>query len=147
LARASTPVKFVVEQCWTLLGEYRGRIWYCRRVRRTSGQRASVNFDGAWALQREETHGDVVGFVHTHPDGPASPSDRDVRTMRAWCSAFGKPLLCVIASPDTVRGYRFSNDESADKALETVETFPRGVVIGVDADGSKVPSRSDLPRR
>jgi len=125
----------VAEQCWSLLGKRRGRIWYCRRVRHSSGERASVRFDGVWVLQREETHGDVVGFLHTHPDGPAAPSNRDLRTMRAWCSAFGKPLLCVIASPATLCGFRFDDDESPGIALGVVEMFPRGVMIGVDADG------------
>jgi proteasome lid subunit RPN8/RPN11 len=134
LARASAILRSEVEQCWTLLGQHRGRIWHCRRVRQSSGERASVRFDGAWVLEREETHGDVAGFLHTHPDGPTSPSERDVRTMRAWCAAFGKPLLCLIASPDGVRGYRF-DDESVGEELEVVEMFPRGVVIGVDASG------------
>ena len=136
MARTSPPLSLVVEQCWTLLGRRRGRVWCCRRVRRASGERVSVRFDGAWALRREETHGDVVGFLHTHPDGPTSPSGRDVRTMRAWCGAFGKPLLCLIASPEPgVRGFRFDDDESSGCELEVVELFLRGVVIGVDADG------------
>jgi proteasome lid subunit RPN8/RPN11 len=135
LARASTTLKSVVEQCWTLLGQRRGRIWFCRRVRPSSGERTSVRFDGAWVLEREEAHGDVLGFLHTHPDGPPSPSGRDVRTMRAWCAAFGKPLLCLIATPECIRSYRFDDDESRGEELELVELFPRGVVIGVDADG------------
>ena len=135
MARASAAVKPIVEQCWTLVGERRGRIWHCRRVRRSSGERASVHFDGAWVLEREETHGDVVGFLHTHPDGPHSPSARDLRTMRAWCSAFGKSLLCLIESPLGLAGYRFDNDESIGEAIAMVEKFPRGVVIGVDGDG------------
>jgi proteasome lid subunit RPN8/RPN11 len=135
LARASATLKPAVEQCWTLLGERRGRVWFCRRTRRTSGERVSVRFDGAWALRREEDRGDVVGFLHTHPDGPASPSGRDVRTMRAWCIAFGKPLVCLIQSPDGLRGYRFDDDGSTGEALAIVEAFPRGVVIGVDAHG------------
>lgn len=134
MADPSATLKPVVEQCWTLLGQRRGRIWFCRRVRHSSGERTSVEFDGDWVLKREEKHGDVVGFLHTHPDGPASPSGRDVRTMRAWCIAFGKPLLCLIASPTGVRGYRF-DAESTGEELEVVELFPRGVVIGVDADG------------
>jgi proteasome lid subunit RPN8/RPN11 len=104
-------------------------------VQPSGGDRASVRFDGARVLRREESHGDVVGFFHTHPDGPATPSQRDVRTMRAWCGAFGKPLVCLIACPDGVRGYRFDDDTSAGLSLETVELFPRGVVIGVEADG------------
>jgi proteasome lid subunit RPN8/RPN11 len=144
LARASTTLKpeavkpealkSLVEQCWILLGARRGRIWLCRRARRSSGERCSVPFDGAWVLEREETRGDVVGFLHTHPDGPALPSERDVRTMRAWRRAFGKPLLCVIAAPDGLRAFRFDNDESTGAALAAVEMFPRGVVIGVDAN-------------
>ena len=135
MARASQTLEPCVEQCWTLLGQRRGRVWLCRRVQRVRGERARVRFDGAWALEREESHGDVVGFLHTHPDGPASPSQRDVRTMRAWCIAFGKPLLCVIAGPDGLRGYRFDSDESAGDVLPIIEAFPRGVVIGVDAHG------------
>jgi proteasome lid subunit RPN8/RPN11 len=135
LASASQALTPIVEQCWTLLGERRGCIWLCRRVRHSRGERASVGFDGAWVLEREESRGDVVGFLHTHPDGPATPSDRDVRTMRAWCAAFGKPLLCLIADPDGLRGYRFDNDESTGVPLELAAAFPRGVVIGVDGDG------------
>lgn len=55
--------------------------------------------DWAWALAREETHGDVVGFWHTHVRGIGSqPSPRDLATMRAWCMALGKPLICVITA-------------------------------------------------
>jgi proteasome lid subunit RPN8/RPN11 len=128
-------VKAAVEHCWTLLGERRGRIWLCRRVQPSQGERTSVRFDGARVLEREETHGDVVGFLHTHPDGPASPSERDVRTMRAWCGAFGKPLLCLIDGPDGLRGFRFDDGESFGRELQVAATFRRGVVIGVDADG------------
>jgi proteasome lid subunit RPN8/RPN11 len=135
LARASPALTAVVERCWVLLGERRGRTWLCRRARPERGDRASVRFDGLWVLGREEDRGDVVGFLHTHPDGPATPSTRDVRTMRAWCLAFGKPLLCLIDSPAGLRGYRFGDDESTGVPLAVVQAFPRGVVIGVDADG------------
>ena len=53
---------------------------------------------------------------------------------------FGKPLLCLIASPEGLGGYRFEDDESGGIELELVEVFPRGVVIGVEADGKQVPS-------
>jgi len=65
---------------------------------------------------------------------------RDERTMHAWCSSFGKPLLCLILSPQGLRGYRFENDESDGVELELVEVFPRGIVIGVEVDGEQVPS-------
>ena len=127
------------EQYWTLVGTRRGRIWYAKRVDRQSGTAVRVSFDGAEVLRREEQRGDVLGFFHTHPDGPLQPSSRDVRTMRAWCSAFGKPLLCVIASPEGTAGFRFEDDVSEGVALATVEVFPRGVLIGVEADGRQVP--------
>jgi proteasome lid subunit RPN8/RPN11 len=124
-----------VERFWTLLGHRRGRIWYARRVLPTAGERLSVRFDAAWVLAREERRGDVLGFYHTHPDGPPRPSRRDLRTMRAWCSAFGKPLLCLIASPEGLAAYRFEDDLSGGERLTVVEEFPRGVVVGVQADG------------
>ena len=77
----------------------------------------------------------MLGFFHTHPDGVPAPSRRDIRTMRAWCGAFGKSLLCVIACPEGLRGYRFDGDESVGVQLELVQLFPRGVMIGVDSDG------------
>jgi proteasome lid subunit RPN8/RPN11 len=104
------------------------------------GERTRVAFDGGWVLAREERRHDVLGFFHTHPDGPTGPSRRDVRTMRAWCSAFGKPLLCLIGSPEGVRGFRFEDGEANGNELAAVEVFPRGVVIGVDDDGRQVSS-------
>ncbi len=128
------------ERCWTLLGRRRGRIWYARRARPATGDRSSVSFDGGWVLAREERRRDVVGFLHTHPDGPARPSRRDVRTMRAWCRAFGKPLLCLIASPAGLHGYRFADGDAGGVELAAVEVFPRGIVIGVEPDGGHVSS-------
>jgi proteasome lid subunit RPN8/RPN11 len=121
-----------VETCWVLVGERRGRVWRCRRLRPTRGEPSQVAFDGPAALAREERRGDVVGFYHTHPGGPPRPSRRDVRTMRAWASAFGKPLVCLIESDGKLAGWRFNDDESAGVAMAAVERFPRGVVIAVD---------------
>src|SRR5262249_18019528 len=120
------------EDCWILVGQRRGRIWFGRRLRSTSGDRTSVEFDGAWVLEREEKRHDVIGFFHTHPDGPDAPSSRDVRTMRAWTDSFGKPLICVISTPARVRGFRFDSFEAGAAPLSLVESFPRGVMIGVD---------------
>lgn len=128
-------MKPFAERCWTLIGQRRGRIWFARRVRPTAGEFASVRFDGSWVLHREETRGDVIGFYHTHPDGPPTPSNRDLRTMRAWCSSFGKPLLCCIESPQGIAGYRFDGDDSNGVPMKWIELFPRGVIIGVDSDG------------
>lgn len=118
-----------------LVGLRKSRVWYARRMGRCLGKPASVEFDGASVLAREEGRHDVVGFLHTHPSSPAVPSQRDLDTMRAWVGAFGKPLLCVIAGTTGLCGYRFDTDQSQGRRLETVEFFPRGIVIGVD-DGA-----------
>jgi proteasome lid subunit RPN8/RPN11 len=107
---ASTHVTTrTVEQCWILIGTHDGEIgWHFRRRCQTSGEVASVEAAWVWALEREERLGDVVGFFHTHPGGAgAEPSSRDMRTMRAWCSALGKPLLCVITDGKQLNGYIF----------------------------------------
>ncbi len=140
MGRASPrSVTTTVEQYGTLVGRRRGRIWFTRRVQFCEGNATSVPFDGLGVLKREESRGDVLGFFHTHPDGPPLPSKRDVRTMRAWCSAFGKPLLCVIASPEGLAGFRFEDDGSSGAELAMVELFPRGVLIGVESDARQVP--------
>jgi hypothetical protein len=118
-----------------LVGQRRGCIWYARRVRGCGGEPDRVCFDGPWVLQREERRQDVVGFYHTHPGLPARPSRRDVRTMRAWCSAFGKPLLCIIAGAEGIRAFRFEDDTSSGVELAAVKLFPHGIVIGVEANG------------
>ena len=105
------------EKCWVLVGKQtkRRRAWVAKKRRRTVGSPTSVEADWRWVLARDESHGDVVGFFHTHPDGAGTrPSARDIRTMGAWSSALGKPLLCLIADGETVSGYVFANDESAN---------------------------------
>jgi hypothetical protein len=105
-----------VEESWAL-----GRgTWRAQRVRYGSGEPATVTADGAWAVRREESRGDVVGFMHTHPMGGMQPSRRDVRTMRAWCDASGKRLLCVIATPDAIAAWRFDDWRSDGVRLARV---------------------------
>lgn len=138
---ASPSAAAAVEQCWVLVGSRRSRVWLGRRLRPSTGARSCVAFDGPWVLEREERHRDVIGFLHTHPDGPTQPSQRDVRTMRAWCSAFGKPLVCLILAPTGLCGFRFDDDESSGVELQIVESFPRGVVVAVEC--AKPPSGDD----
>jgi hypothetical protein len=58
--------------------------------------------------------------------------------MRAWCSSFGKSLLCLIDSPAERRGYCFA-EGGGYRELALVEVFPRGVVVGVETDDEQVP--------
>jgi proteasome lid subunit RPN8/RPN11 len=92
-----------------------------------------VDADWSWTLSREEKEGDVMGFYHTHPDGfGAQPSRRDIRTMQAWCSALGKPLLCLIAEeskPGIPKGYVFTSDEHPGQPVESISEKKTGVYL------------------
>jgi len=80
-----------------------------RLVKKTLGNAALVEFDWQWALRREEKRGDIIGFWHTHPDGTLEPSKRDLKTMQAWISCFGKPLFCVIQNASHETAYLVSS--------------------------------------
>jgi proteasome lid subunit RPN8/RPN11 len=134
------------EESWVLVGFHRNAIWFGEPMRYRRGAISSVSFDAAWVLAREEKKRDVIGFLHTHPMGGLAPSTRDVRTMRAWCDAFGKPLVCVIRTPTSADAWRFDDFESDGVRLDSLELFARNAVIGVDKYGWKVSSRTDLPR-
>jgi proteasome lid subunit RPN8/RPN11 len=105
-------------------------------MRPTRGKPTSVEFDADWVLGREESKGDVIGFYHTHPGGPPAPSQRDLKTMRAWSACFGKPLLCLIESDGKLAAYRFDNDQSNGVCI-ACELLPRGIVVAFDVDGDK----------
>jgi proteasome lid subunit RPN8/RPN11 len=106
-------------------------------VRPTRGRRVDVAFDGRWVLGREERRGDVVGFYHTHPDGPTTPSDRDLRTMRAWVGSFGKPMLCIIECGGLPTAYRFDDDRSSGVRLQACERLPGNIVTANDSKKRK----------
>jgi proteasome lid subunit RPN8/RPN11 len=95
------------EICFVLLGEFNNGICHAKLSWRRSGSHSSVQFDGNRVLDREEKYGDVVGFYHTHPEGFVQPSDRDVRTMGAWCFSFGKPLICAVGTSAGVQAWLF----------------------------------------
>jgi proteasome lid subunit RPN8/RPN11 len=116
-----------VERCWVLIGWQDGELtWRFRRRSQSSGEAASVEANWEWALRREERYGDVVGFFHTHPHGDPQPSSRDIRTMRAWRSAFGKPLLCLIAAGKVLNGYVFADDDCQAVEVENIIKGERG---------------------
>jgi proteasome lid subunit RPN8/RPN11 len=100
------------EHCWVLLGSVRENLWFGRRAKMTRGAPCSVDFNADYVINREETKGDVIGWLHTHPGMIASPSNRDHRTMKAWVLALGHPLVCAIAGVDGLRAYWYMDDES-----------------------------------
>ena len=125
------------EEAWVLTGRRRGGVWLVRRWRRSVGKPAEVSADDGWAFAREEAHGDLAGFLHTHPDGTDRPSSRDVRTMRAWCDMSGRPMLCLIRlgprRADRVVGFRFDDHACGGVPIARVEVFDRGMIVCVEA--------------
>ena len=120
------------EKSAILIGHRQGNIWNGRLRQFQSGEPASVEFDWEWVFTREDRYGDVLGFYHTHPAGLTTPSGRDVRTMRAWVSCLGKPLLCVIKSYKNLSAYVFETDEDDGSPLAEIQRFPRNVIVGVN---------------
>jgi proteasome lid subunit RPN8/RPN11 len=119
------------EEAAVLIGHRRDDIWHGRLRQRWTGGASSVAFDWSWVLEREERYGDVIGFYHTHPAGLATPSQRDVRTMRAWVSCLGKPLLCLIGCADRLTATLFESDLDDGQPVSQVACFPRRFVVVV----------------
>ncbi len=117
----------MVEECGVLVGTREDEAWLVSRQELASGSATAVEADWAWALHREETCGDVMGFWHSHPAGAGvQPSERDRRTMRAWCSALGNPLLCLVAEGEAVGGQVFADDLAEGEPVSMVEEIAPG---------------------
>jgi hypothetical protein len=122
------------EISYVLVGQRRYRVWCGRLRQRQVGAPSSVEVDWAWILGREERHGDLLGFFHTHPSGLGLPSQRDERIMRVWVSCLGKPLLCLIAAGQTLAAYKYVHDEDCGHRLPIVERLPWNLIIAVDKE-------------
>jgi hypothetical protein len=138
--------RFVCEVAFVLVGGTSAGIWHVRMIWRAKGSAASVDFDWRRVLAREEKSGDVLGFYHSHPPGLSRPSGRDDKTMTAWSSCFGKPLLCLIDDGGTVGGWIYdaaANQESDHSTLEVykIVRFPRNWFVAIerpDIDDSRL---------
>ena len=133
------------EQCWILVGENRDDLWWGKRVQRTEGEPCLVQFDPYYVLERDEKYGDVVGFIHTHPNFSAHYSGRDDLTMKAWVACLGKPLVCCIVGSDGLRAWWYENDE--DRPEEFDSAAVEGLVFGVtpyEIIDREVPLPSDI---
>lgn len=119
-----------VERSWVLVGQAEGQGWRVRACRVSSGQPHQVEADWRWALAREEARGDVAGFLHTHPPGGTTqPSARDHETMKAWCSAFGKPLLCLIRCGRKLSAWLFTPTDTSPQPLTALRVSPNHYLI------------------
>ncbi len=65
-----------------------------------------VEFDYQIAYECEDDPNiEIAGFFHTHPYGANYQSSTDVDTMRGWCQCFGRPLICIIDSGNSIQGW------------------------------------------
>jgi len=106
------------EECWVIVGKQNEKHWRGRRTRYSSGDPAKVNFDPLWVENREDTKGDIVGFMHTHPNTFAYPSITDHNTMKSWVMYFGRPMLCMISGTDGLRSWWFMDHETNTAPIE-----------------------------
>lgn len=97
------------EECWVLRGRQGRWFWNAKYDRYTVGQPATVAFDYEYVYRNEKN---IIGWIHTHPHWPASPSSTDNATMKAWVCALGRPLLCCILGTDGLRAHWYLDDES-----------------------------------
>jgi proteasome lid subunit RPN8/RPN11 len=141
-----TKTKCRVEQCFILKGRHQGRAWIGWMLDETRGTPVAVDFDATKVMEIEERTGHIIGFYHTHPNMSACPSSTDIRTMRAWVSCFGKPLICVIHGSDGLHSFLFRTDESSGKRLYHTELMDGKVILGVE-HGRCPCSRKALSRR
>ncbi|MBX9668702.1 MAG: Mov34/MPN/PAD-1 family protein [Candidatus Obscuribacterales bacterium] len=117
---------------YILLGEKINGIWHAKMTWRRTGSPVSVDFDWQKVMDREETRGDVVGFFHTHPKGLNSPSARDKKTMNAWSTCFGKPLLCLIDDGHGTYGWIYNAQDETVSTVNKTAIFRRKVVVAVE---------------
>ncbi len=132
MINSATASRVSCEIGYVLLGETRDGIWHARMMWRRTGSPASVDFDWQRVMDREETRGDVVGFFHTHPMGFNSPSARDNKTMNAWSTCFGKPLLCLIDDGNGTNGWIYDAHEERVTKASKIAVFRRKVIVAVE---------------
>ena len=96
-----------------LIGQVEGLNWWARSLGdNAEGSPGQVAFNYQRAYDRDLSHGDVIGFYHTHPNTIAHPSQTDYRTMGAWTVCFGRPLVCLIEGVDGLKCHWFIDDET-----------------------------------
>jgi proteasome lid subunit RPN8/RPN11 len=141
--KVKTKTHIENEQCWILVGKRQGSFWQCAMVEPTTGTPTEVEFSFESVLKRDESLGDIVGFLHTHPSGSLDPSRKDVETMRAWTSCLGRPLICMIACDEAIEAFLFMDDECDGWRLSAAEHLNDQTVIVCDRRLSKLENQHD----
>jgi hypothetical protein len=96
-----------------MIGKVFGRYWIARSLGDDAeGNPGQVGFNWKKIDERETSHGDIVGFYHTHPHCAGQPSSTDYKTMGTWTVSFGRPLLCLIEGTDGLNANWFKDDET-----------------------------------
>lgn len=96
-----------------MVGMIVGRYWFARSLGDDAeGNPGQVGFNWKKIDDRETSHGDIVGFYHTHPHCAGQPSFTDYKTMGTWTVSFGRPLLCLIEGTDGLNANWFKDDET-----------------------------------
>ena len=114
-----------IEHCWLIEGRklpfgFLGKLRYLG-----SGQTHEVQFGWSEICDQEDQLGNVIGFLHTHPNTNARPSQTDLATMNAWVSAFGKSLICGIDGVDGLKSFLFSPNEAEPTPVECIRIEQR----------------------
>jgi proteasome lid subunit RPN8/RPN11 len=102
---AARPRKeFVQEEYFTMVGSRQddGTIRCSVIDYESQGLAGTVSFDWSKCLERHRTHGDVIGWFHTHPPGAQNLSGQDVKSFRSWTVTLGGPRYAVILCEDAV---------------------------------------------
>lgn len=87
-------------------------IWVARGKNPIEGGPVSVKFNAQDIIDREIAKGDIMGFYHTHPKMPASPSSTDYNTMNGWVASLGKDLVCLIEGENGLKTYLWVDDDA-----------------------------------
>lgn len=106
--------------------------WWGKGHWPAEGTPATVGFNYKHVYDREDSHGDVVGFYHTHPHSYGMPSSTDYATMGAWTVCFGRPLVCLIEGIDGLNAHWYIDDET--KPIQAWVKKIGGIFIGTVPD-------------
>lgn len=100
------------EVSWLMFGEVGQEFWHASLHDRRVGLPGTVTINAKVVLGIEDSPTlNLIGFAHTHPHWPAVPSATDERTMKAWVTCLGRPLICAIRGTDGWRVWWFLDDE------------------------------------